>query len=236
MKKLLYILLFNISALGFAQNPILFETDWFLIELAVDGDGVPIPNNGEINTVPLSLSIDLLNTLPCNSYSGDVSDFSNDSFKMDNFGILEYNCSLQETQIFEERYTFGFFLDDIAGEKTFNYVLDFGENDTRMLTITNPNGDIAIYGNAALGINELDISQITIYPNPANKILILSSANIAGKLTIEIFNIEGKFLKSEALSFANQTTIDVSNLKSGVYLLKIESADGIVTTKKFVKE
>ncbi len=236
MKKLIYILLFNISALGFAQSPLLFETDWFLIELTVDGENITIPNNNQIDNVPLNFTEFVITTEPCGYYTGDLTDFSDTSFKYFGFTELDATCDQPETRIFIESYIRGFYLNEIEGEKTFNYILNSEDNNTRMLTITNTEGDIAIYGNAALGINELDISQITIYPNPANNNLILSSANIAGKLTIEIFNIEGKFLKSEALSFANQTTIDVSNLKRGVYLLKIESADGIVTTKKFVKE
>ncbi len=236
MKKLLYILLFSVSTISFAQNPLLFETDWFLIELTVDGENITIPNNNQVNTVPLNFEDFGIITEPCSYYTAETTNLTDTFFSFISFTILDATCSLPETVFFETKYINGFFLEGIGGEKIFNYVLEFGDNETRKLTITNTEGDIAIYGNAALGINELDVSQITIYPNPANKILILSSANIAGKLTIEIFNIEGKVLKSEALLFKNQTTIDVSNLKRGVYLLKIENGNGNVTIKKFVKE
>ena len=60
MKTLLYILLFNISAISFAQDPLLFETNWFLMELTVDNTNIPIPNNSEMDLVTLNLFMDKL--------------------------------------------------------------------------------------------------------------------------------------------------------------------------------
>ncbi len=236
MKTILYILIFNFSAISFAQDPVLFDTDWFLMELTVDGANVTIPNNGQVDTVPLSLAVDLLNTFPCNYYTSEISNFSNVSFTMGNFGILEYNCFFPETQIFEEHYTMGFYRDGLLGDKTFDYLLDLGANDTRMLTITNLEGDIAIYGNAALSINYNAISQFALFPNPVKNELFLSSKNIASNLKLKIFNIAGKLLSTQTAALKDQTSIDVSQLVSGLYFLKIEDGNGNTEVKKFIKE
>lgn len=236
MKKILYILIFSISTISFAQNPILFETDWFLIELTVDGENITIPTNNEVDTVPLNFEDFGIITEPCSYYTAETSNISDNSISFDSFTILDATCSQPETRIFEDHYIHGFYLDDIAGEKTFNYVLNFGDNETRMLTITNREGDVAIYGNAALGINKQDVSQFTLYPNPVKNNLIVKSTNFAANLTIEIYDIQGKLLKSQILEFENQAVIDVSELYNGVYFLKIEDGHGLISTSKFVKD
>jgi len=41
MKKLICILLFHISAISFAQDPILLDREWFLNELIINGESYP---------------------------------------------------------------------------------------------------------------------------------------------------------------------------------------------------
>jgi hypothetical protein len=51
---------------------------------------------------------------------------------------------------------------------------------------------------------------------------------------IEILNIEGQLVKKLNTEKGN-TTIDISDLTKGMYILKSKSADGI-EIKKFIKE
>ncbi len=235
MKTLLYILLFNISAISFAQDPLLFETNWFLMELTSDGANVFIPNNGEINNVPLDFLEFGMSTQPCNLLSIEINDLTNSTFITSDWAILEYNCFLPETLNFEEIYFYNFFQIDLIGQ-TFNYQLELGANDTRMLTITNPEGDVAIYGNAALSIQDNTLSQFTLFPNPAKNELFLNSKSTRGNLNVKIFNIEGKLLSTQTVAHQDQTSIDVSQLLSGLYFLNIEDKDGNTEVKKFLKE
>ncbi len=235
MKTILYILLFNISAISFAQDPILFDTDWFLMELIVDGANVNIPNNGEIGNVPLDFMQFGLSTQPCNLLNMEIEDLTNSEFTTTSAVIYEFNCSFPETYDFEEVYFMDFFHFNMMG-LTFNYVLEIGANDTRMLTITNTEGDIAIYGNAALSIKNNMASRFTVFPNPVKNKLILTSKNTAGNLEVNIFTIKGKLLGTENLVFENQTSIDVSNLTSGIYFLEIKDGTGKTEVKRLIKE
>ncbi len=104
------------------------------------------------------------------------------------------------------------------------------------MTITASNGDQAIYGNELLSVENFNSSHFAIHPNPSKEKLFLTSKNTTGKLTIKILNIEGKLLATQNLEFENQTSINVSNLKSGIYFLNIESENGSIETKKFLKD
>lgn len=86
-----------------------------------------------------------------------------------------------------------------------------------------------------LGVSENDSSTFSIHPNPATNKLFLTSKNTTGNLKIKIFNIEGKLLAKQSLEAAIKTTIDVSQLVSGIYFLNIEDESGNKTVKKFIK-
>lgn len=75
------------------------------------------------------------------------------------------------------------------------------------------------------------LKTITIHPNPANNVLFISG-NFLENATYEITSIEGKSLQTGAL---NGGTISLSNLISGLYLIKIKTEAGD-RVQRFVKE
>ena len=68
-----------------------------------------------------------------------------------------------------------------------------------------------------------------IYPNPVKDVLNISKENF---ISYQIFTIEGKEITP---SFKQQKTINVSNLDSGIYCLKIKNIDGSCSKAMFVK-
>jgi hypothetical protein len=86
---------------------------------------------------------------------------------------------------------------------------------------------------ACIGIKELNMDKIKIYPNPTLTFLNISSESKSFKNSeIEITNYLGQtVLKTE---YSN--TIDVSKLANGIYTLKIVSKDNQSYCSKFVKE
>lgn len=87
-----------------------------------------------------------------------------------------------------------------------------------------------------LGLIDLMGINFSLYPNPVENELILSSKNSVKDLSIRIINIEGKLLSSQNLEFEKQVSVDVSGLSSGIYFLNIEGEKGNTEIKKFVKE
>jgi len=80
-----------------------------------------------------------------------------------------------------------------------------------------------------------DYSEINISPNPANDVININLPAYFSedKTTFELFDINGKLLKSLSIQ-GNQTQINISELPSGVYIIKVTDNKG-VAVKKFAK-
>ena len=78
------------------------------------------------------------------------------------------------------------------------------------------------------------VTGILITPNPVkNKITI--SRLPAGKTTLMMYGMKGQLVET-IYSVADFVTIDVSIYASGIYLLRVQDANGNWTTEKIVKE
>ena len=76
-----------------------------------------------------------------------------------------------------------------------------------------------------LGINTFDSSKFVIYPNPANEQLQVIATDPITKLQVYTM------LASKVLEESNTNVLNVSSLKTGVYLLIITTANGVYTQK-----
>ncbi|NVO02890.1 MAG: SBBP repeat-containing protein [Bacteroidetes bacterium] len=89
----------------------------------------------------------------------------------------------------------------------------------------------------ATGLNELNMeSGFTLFPNPANESISIELLNLlsAVKNNISIYDVQGQILIEKFFQSA-KTEIDISNLSSGIYIVKIQNGDRFFF-KKFVKE
>ncbi len=90
-----------------------------------------------------------------------------------------------------------------------------------------------------LGVGEVEIvTDLKVYPNPASDYLNVSfNKTIAEPLTFSLLDITGTLRKEIRLKPGFDSTgagIDVSDLPSGYYLLRIENASGVQATKVVV--
>ena len=89
---------------------------------------------------------------------------------------------------------------------------------------------------AVAGIAEAQMSQnaVNLYPNPCKEVLRLDYDETNATLSssnIEVYDMCGRLLKRQNI----EKQINVSDLRSGVYLLRITSAGGqLVGNKKFI--
>ena len=71
---------------------------------------------------------------------------------------------------------------------------------------------------AGLSINDYDLSDLKLYPNPVNGDYVTIQSSVSGEKNIEIYDITGKRLINTIL---NSDKLDVSSVSSGVYLVKV---------------
>lgn len=85
-----------------------------------------------------------------------------------------------------------------------------------------------------LGVVNLHSGIIAIYPNPASSILNIELNKIYHETSITLVDLSGKVLIKKTTSNPTKTTLDVSNLSSGIYILKV-IADQTLHNKKIFK-
>lgn len=78
-----------------------------------------------------------------------------------------------------------------------------------------------------------NVKPFLCYPNPAQDIVYIEFSPDVNCQSVEIYDLDGKLIKSQNF---NCETIDISNLNSGVYLLKMRMADGKEFSERIVKE
>lgn len=116
------------------------------------------------------------------------------------------------------------------------------------ITVDDPvaatNGDTSPYDNwniqeevifsedCTLSVNDYSQADINIYPNPIKNILYIESNEHIKIKKVTVSDILGKVILIEKNNF-NQ--LNLSELKSGIILMKIETENGIIT-KKLIKE
>ena len=86
--------------------------------------------------------------------------------------------------------------------------------------------------NNAITKENIDINAFT-YPNPARSIVNVTNKN-SGKSTIQLMDRNSRILQEVHTSSTN-TKLNVSNLSSGLYIIKIIT-DNKVQVHKFIKE
>jgi hypothetical protein len=103
-------------------------------------------------------------------------------------------------------------------------------------TINNPtiNQALTVIEGSTLGTNENNVSNFTIYPNPAKNFIRVhfnNSQTSAGKASI--YDINGKLVHQEKII---NETISVQSLQNGTYVIVIENEEGKKHSSQFIKE
>lgn len=86
-----------------------------------------------------------------------------------------------------------------------------------------------------LSVNDfnLNANDIFVYPNPSNGIFNIKNESKQTISLIEVLDINGRIINVN--SKINTTSIDLSNVNSGIYFLKIHTEDTMIT-KKVIKK
>jgi hypothetical protein len=89
-----------------------------------------------------------------------------------------------------------------------------------------------------LSVNSLEISSISMYPNPTTDLITIEVSNFTalGDVNVNILDITGKIVMTEQLNGSGSTfkeTYDVSYLATGTYFVQFE-ANGEIQTRQFI--
>ncbi len=164
---------------------------------------------------------------------GNSSDFSYSvGLEKEGLDTVTKNISLCP-----DDYTFLWHIGDFDEEISFSILFDGAEiyrADTGDIDYMFPVSFFEYKINCAASIDETEQdSPLNIYPSPvSDKLYIESEMNIE---EVVIYDVYGRLQATKTPSHQDDATVDVSCLNSGVYLIKINTENGIIT-KRFIKE
>lgn len=125
------------------------------------------------------------------------------------------------------------------GQTDFNF-FHFEYNESEYLAAYRKGNDtVGVFtpdSNLIIGVNENQLSTLTLYPNPATtSITIEFPASLTFKnAVLSILTITGQVVNQTSIQNL-QTTIDVSGYSKGLYLFKVQTGDEVVVKKVIVK-
>lgn len=90
-------------------------------------------------------------------------------------------------------------------------------------------------GCASLGLDEAGaIEAIAVYPNPVSQYFIITSPHASVNF-VEIYNVNGQLVKIQKLEEVNNK-VNIEDLESGVYYLRIYNGESFLKSDKIIKK
>jgi hypothetical protein len=92
--------------------------------------------------------------------------------------------------------------------------------------------DAADFSVPILSTDSFETSKFSLYPNPTNTGFVTITSTNSEVMNVKVFDILGKQVKNEILS---NNTLNVSNLNTGVYIVKITQNNASITKKLVIR-
>ncbi|MEM5566038.1 T9SS type A sorting domain-containing protein [Psychroserpens sp. AS72] len=213
---------------------------WYLYNMVVDGNQINNPSGSTpdifFSTMPGDLlGFTLFGSGVCNGFQSDYYFNPQQTFNAEFISATLGMCNTTEEELFENYYFTQVLSTVNSGSTELDYEIT-GTGDDATLVVTNLiNGNQAFYGRQALSIddNEFYNSEISLFKNPvSNRLDISTSLNVLGS-NYEIFSITGQRVTNGVL---DSNSINVNQLQSGLYVLKVSTDENVFETVKFIKE
>lgn len=233
MKILLLILLSAFTFQGLAQDPDpeLFQT-WYLFKIEIKwSNGVLIseiePSISPWLTINESLGFNGFGA--CNEFSGNFEYIpASNEFDPINYTESLFDCETEFHDALEDEY-FGYF--KWPGELlSYFFYTDSDGIEHLVLSKGSPGFELN-FVNTQLSVNEFFKNEIKIHPNPATKILTVSTENNPIE-KLAVYSVSGRKVLEQNTA---ENSIDVSGLQNGIYFLEITSSEG-KSVRKFIKQ
>ena len=93
-------------------------------------------------------------------------------------------------------------------------------------------GDFFTFGSllAVLDVEESLFNTINLFPNPVQNQLVINSP-IAPITTVNVYDLNGRLVKTLSSENTNNLNLDLSVLQEGLYLVEINTTQGVLTKK-----
>nr|WP_321235202.1 T9SS type A sorting domain-containing protein [uncultured Psychroserpens sp.] len=88
----------------------------------------------------------------------------------------------------------------------------------------------------SLSVSESSTLEFDMYPNPAKETLTITlNASSLGNVTLDIVDLQGKLVLEKVISQSNTIDVNVSDLQSGLYFVKLNASNKTLVEKLIIK-
>jgi len=86
-----------------------------------------------------------------------------------------------------------------------------------------------------VSVEEIEFSDLSIYPNPSTGIFNIDLSNVSGQVErVEVYDALGSLLQSKEIVTIDNIEVDLSSFENGSYLISIWNASGQRVTRPIV--
>ncbi len=217
-----------------------YESNDGLVSAEVFGGTAPYSyawSNGSVDTVLVNVPageymVTITDSHGCERAFDDIQVTQPDELDVEDLEVLESagNSSISLTVVggtnpYSYLWSNGATTEDISGLADGDYSLE----------VTDAHGCVKEFGPYSIvttSINTIDgLTQFTAYPNPVNDVLrVLINTNSDKEMDIELVNNLGEIVYHKHVTGTDiEQDIYVSHLSSGVYFIRLKTADGLAT-------
>lgn len=111
-----------------------------------------------------------------------------------------------------------------------NLFVSFGVNTAGELFVVG-SGKVQKVVDASAGVDDFAKGSVSLYPNPAKSLVSVKAERLQFPAMMEVFDVTGKRLSVNEIA-ATETSVDITNLSSGIYLVNVSDASGARYTSK----
>ena len=141
-------------------------------------------------------------------------------------GVYAVGAVVEITAVPNEGYSFDHWVD------VYNPSREINTDNPRTIVVSTDVTYMAVFTDV-VGLEDNSVPEITVFPNPTNDILNITSSETISE--IEIVNMNGQVVRRVEINGDN-AVCNVADLRSGVYIVRISTATATLSQRKFVKE
>ena len=88
----------------------------------------------------------------------------------------------------------------------------------------------------ALSVQDISVdNNFSVFPNPSNGDVKIRAARDFGASTITVYDVNGRLVHSKEINLTGTVPIDMNNLKSGLYIMKIQGENFAYSNKLIIE-
>lgn len=150
---------------------------------------------------------------------------------------VDYTTNKATWQIPDKNINVNFDLVSVASEAPdeISFLAIAGTGNAMSSTLKYDNYMVSAVNNTTASVDDVISTKFNIYPNPASDNITISNQENIGVEKVSIIDMNGRVVKTQSFTSQSEIQLNISDLRSGVYIFNISTKEG-TASKKVIKK